>query len=234
MDRVAAAAVEAALGDEQPRRRLSGARAVATGVAIATVARVAVKKAPGILPGAVKKVPGILPGADRISDLTASVRERLAENGWIDDEFEKYEDEDELVDEAELDEPDEEEPEDEEGEGPDDEDDEWEDEDDDTDGEGPDAASDEDEQDEGDEDEDEGADEQEGEPAPAIELGANGGGGQTEPRTPDLIGALSSSHRRPPVMGRGDERPDPAERPPEPPKRRRSSSKKSKAKAGKS
>ena len=226
MSRVASAAVDAAFADEQPRRRrLSGVGAVAAGAALATVARVVVKKAPDLLPN-----------APRLSNLTDSVRDRLADSGWIDQEEPLDEVEEEPLDEveedeSEWDEPEDEEIEDREDEGSDDEDDEWEDEDDESDDSGPDASGDEDWED--DEEEEDAEEREEDEPAPAIELGTNGGGREGPAGSaPDLMGALSP-RRRPPVM-RTENELDPAERPPEPPKRQRSSrSKKSKAKAGK-
>ena len=210
MSRIATAAVEAAFEDEhQPRRHFSGAKAVATGVALAAVARVAVKKAPGLLPT-----------PPSLSNLTDNVRDRLAEHGWLDEE--EPLDQEEPLDEAEGwdEEEDEDEPEDDEG--PSGEDDEWEDEDE-TDDEPQGSGDDEPEQDE--EDDEEPDEEEDEESAPALELGANGSGGDTSGRAPDLMRALSG-HRRPPVMRSGDRGRDPAAEPPEPPKR--------KSKAGKS
>lgn len=231
MSRLAQAALEAALTDEQQqpqhRSRLSGVRALAAGAALVAVTRVAVKKAPGLLPS-----------TPRLSDLTDSVRDRLADHGWIEDEEpeapEDYEDEP-LDEAAEWDEESEEE---EPADDDDEDDDEWgEDEDDDeADDDGPRGAEDEDWDDDeepADEDDD---DEDEEEPPPAIEIGSNGGSHETaSTRAPDLLDALSP-HHRPPVLRGGDQRVDPAERPPEPPKRRkrqRSQKTKGKAKTGK-
>lgn len=244
MSRVAHAALEAALNDEQPARRrsrFSGMTAVAAGAALVTATRVVAKKAPALLPH-----------APRLSDLTDNVRDRLAEHGWLEgeepDQFEDGplldEEEDEPADEEEEEEPVDEqegEPVDEvewdesedEGDDEDDEDDEWEDGDDDeTDDGGPEASDDED-WDEEDEGEDEPDEEPEEEPAPSLEVGTNGGGREASARgTPDLMRSLSS-HRRPPVMRSAERRLDPAEQPPEPPQRKQRSTKsKPKAKAG--
>ncbi|HEX6458058.1 MAG TPA: hypothetical protein VF032_04000 [Thermoleophilaceae bacterium] len=228
MSRVASAALESALNGEQPqrRKRMSGVTAVAAGAALATAARVAVAKAPALTKAAaLTKVP-------RLGDLTDSVRDRLAEHGWIEDEEpqepedEAYEDE--YADEDYEDEPDEdeEEPEDED----DSEGDDWDDEDEpeDEDDDGPQAAGDE----EPDEDEEEPEDEdEEDEGPPPIELGTNGGDAEASRSAPDLMASLSP-RRRPPVMRGGDDYLDPADRPPEPPKKRRS--KQTKSKAGRS
>lgn len=220
MSRVAQAAIEAALEDEQPRRRrLSGMHAVAAGAALATAARFAVKKAPDFL----------LPDVPSVSDLAGSVRDRLADNGWIEDaepdepedilEDQWDEPEDEEEDEPPDDEGEEEDepPEDEEDEEetPEDEGEDGEDDggDDDTDDDGPQASDDEDWEDEEDEADDE--EEPEEEPAPAIELGTNGDGRESAARggAPDLMRALAT-HRRPPVMGRRRQNEiDPAGRP---------------------
>jgi hypothetical protein len=239
INRVAAAAVDAAFENErQPRRRFTGVKAVAAGAALATVARVAVKKAPGLLPT-----------PPSLSDLTGNVRDRLAEYGWIDeeeplDEEESLEEEpldeeesleEEPLDEAEEWDEDEDEPQDEEeledDEDTSDEDDEWEDEDEDeTDDDEP-QGSGEDEPEEDEEDAEEPDEEEES--APALELGANGSDSNASGRAPDLMQALSG-HRRPPVMRSGDRGRDPAAEPPEPPKKRqrKSSQSKSKSKTG--
>jgi hypothetical protein len=260
VNRVAQAALEAALTDERepPRRKspLRGLTAVAAGAALATAARVAVKKAPALLPN--------VPRLSGMTDGLHGLRDRLADHGWIEDEEEspldefgeepadelddepadefeeddepadESEDDDEPADEAEWDDDAEDDDEDE-----DDEDDEDGD-DDETDDDGPDASEDEEDWDE--EDEEEPDEEPEDEPAPSIELGSNGGGRQASGRrTPDLMRSLSA-HRRPPVMRSGERELDPADQPPEPPKRKqqrsskqRSSkqrSSKSKSKAG--
>jgi hypothetical protein len=189
MSRVASAALDAALENEhQPRRRLSGMRAVAAGAVIATAARVAIKKAPA------------LPKVPNFSELTDDVRDRLAERGWIEDEEpeelddEEYEDEPvdeaeegEPVDEAEEDEPVDEDDEDDEDDEPEDEnddggpeaaDDEWEDEEDDEREVDAEDAAHGDVEDEDVEDEDEGDDEdEEVSRPPSIDIGANGGDG---------------------------------------------------------
>jgi hypothetical protein len=248
VNRVAQAALEAALSPEheqQPRKKpLRGLTAVAAGAALVTAARVAVKKAPALLPN-----------APRISDMTDGLhglRDRLAEHGWIedeepplddfgedeaddedeafgedeaDDDFDEDDDDGEPVDEADWDdaEDEDEDEEDEDDEGDDDE----------ADDDGPDASADEEDWDDED---DEPEEEPEDEPAPSIELGTNGGGREASARrTPDLMRSLSA-HRRPPVMRSGERALDPAEQPPEPPKRKQRSTKqrssKSKSKAG--
>src|SRR4051794_20778913 len=112
MSRVASSALEAALNGRPERRRFRGAKAVATGAVLATAARVAVTKA-HVLPG--------LPHLPDLSELGDSVRDRLADHGWIDepaeydDEAEDIDDEAEDIDDEDLDD----EPEDE---GPDDDD----------------------------------------------------------------------------------------------------------------
>jgi hypothetical protein len=242
INRVAAAAMEAAFEDEQhqPRRRMSGVTAVAAGAALVAVGRVAAKKVPKVVPSA------LLPSVPSLSDLTGGVRDRLAEYGWIEEE-EPLDDEEEPLDEADelLDDDDEEEeprdeaeewdePEDEEDEGSEGgEDDEWDDEDDDeTDDDEPQGSGD-DEPEEVEEDDAEPDEEEEEESAPALELGSNGGGGDTRGRAPDLMSALTG-HRRPPVMRSGDRGRRPAAEPPEPPKKRQRSTSKSKSKTGRS
>jgi len=110
LSRVAASALDAAVNGEQPRRgRFSGVRAVAAGAVLAAAAQVVVRKAP------TARIPG-LPQMPDLSELGDSVRDRLAERGWIEDEAPVDEDfEDEApVDEAPVDEDfeDEDEPED--------------------------------------------------------------------------------------------------------------------------
>jgi hypothetical protein len=80
LSRIANAAVEAALEDGRPRRRLRGVRAVAAGVALAAAARVAVAKAPG--------VPRLLDGVTHLPD---EARRRLTDMGWLDEEPEEEE-----------------------------------------------------------------------------------------------------------------------------------------------
>ena len=227
INRLAQAAIEAAFEDEQPRRRrFSGMHAVAAGAALATAARFAAKKAPAFLPSPPK-----------VSDLAGSVRDRLADSGWIGDEEpgepedilgDEWEEPDGDEDEEEEDEAPEEEdeeddtPEDEEDDTPEDEGDDWEDDDggdDDTDNDDePQASGDEDWDDEEDESEEE--DEPEEEPAPAIELGTNGDGREAASSgVPDLMSALAT-HRRPPVMRRRRQNEvDPAGQPPKRPRK---------------
>lgn len=81
MNRMAAAALEAAMNGEQPRRRFSGLKAVAVGAALATVARAAAKRAPDI---------GHMP---RLGELGDNVRERLGLFDEGPDEDEDYDDE---------------------------------------------------------------------------------------------------------------------------------------------
>jgi len=252
MSRVAQAAIDAALENEQPRRRrLSGMHAVAAGAVLATAARFAAKKAPALLPS-----------APSLSDLAGSMRDRLADSGWIADEDpdepqdildEEWDepDEDEDGDEGDEEEDEEEPPEDEapedeapedeapEDEAPEDEaledeeddeespedegDDDWEDDD------GEDDADDDGPQasdDEDWEDEEEEADEEEpeeDEPAPAIELGSNGDGGEgASSGVPDLMRALSSRSRPPVMRRRRENEVDPAGQPPKRPRKTKS------------
>ena len=96
LSRVASAAVEAALVDETPRRRLSAPKAIAAGAALALAARYAVSKAPGLprlsamrdLSDVTDRVREHLPGsvAEHIPHIPDSLRERLAEHGLIDDD----------------------------------------------------------------------------------------------------------------------------------------------------
>jgi len=96
LSRVASAAVEAALVDETPRRRLSAPKAIATGAALALAARYAVSKAPGLprlsamrdLSDVTDRVREHVPGsvAEHIPHIPDSLRERLAEHGLIDDD----------------------------------------------------------------------------------------------------------------------------------------------------
>jgi hypothetical protein len=96
LGRVASAAVEAALVDETPRRRLSAPKAIAAGAALALAARYAVSKAPSLprlsalrdLGGVTDRVREHVPGsvAEHIPDIPESVRERLADYGLVDDD----------------------------------------------------------------------------------------------------------------------------------------------------
>lgn len=208
LSRMASAAIEAALEDERPRRRLRGLRAVAAGAALATAARVAVTKAPG--------VPRLLSGVTRLPD---EARSRLADLGWL--ENEDVEDEEEL-DEEELDE--EEFDEDEEPQGEADEE-ELEDEDFDEDEE---RVEDEEPQAEAGDEEPE-AEEEEPEPEPEaeaepdeepepedVETEEHSSNGDEPAGAPPLV---LSAHRSPRVMSRAGRgrRVDPANRPPKPP-----------------
>jgi hypothetical protein len=198
VSRIAATAIETALNGEQPqRRRLSGVRAIAAGAVLATGARLVISKAPS------------LPQVPDLSGLTGSVRDRLAEHGWIeqedavdeDEEFDEPEDEFDEPDE-ELDEPEDEDDEDEGGEdveddgGPEDE-----------------AGAELDEEDEEGEEDEEAPDEDESE-SPGLEIGTSeDGGDRRAARAPDLMRVLNE---------RGI---NPVARPPAPPAQ-------SKAKAG--
>src|SRR5690242_12875238 len=107
------AALEAALGQERPRRRrLSGMRGLAAGAALGVVAHVAARNAPRLT-----RVPSLL-------ELTDGVRDRLAELLPLDEEEpEAGELEDEEPEDEESEEPEDEEseePEDEESEEPED------------------------------------------------------------------------------------------------------------------
>jgi hypothetical protein len=95
LSKVASAAVEAALDDETPRRRLSAPKAIAAGAALALAARYAVSKAPSLsrlsaipdLSEVTDRVREHVPGsvAEHMADIPDSLRERLAEHGLIDD-----------------------------------------------------------------------------------------------------------------------------------------------------
>src|SRR4051812_37875275 len=101
MGRVAASALDAAMNGEQPprRSRFSGVRAVAAGAVLAAAARIAVRKAP------TPRIPGLGHVPD-LSELTDSVRDRLADRGWLEDEDRVDEDFDEDFDEEPEDEED--------------------------------------------------------------------------------------------------------------------------------
>ncbi len=99
INRMATAAIEAALEDQTPeRRRLSGLRAVILGAGLAAAARVAVNRAPDL-----PKLPGLpdLPNVSRVPDM---VRDRLAEHGLLgeDEDLDEEYAGDDLEDEAEL------------------------------------------------------------------------------------------------------------------------------------
>src|ERR687886_381297 len=85
MSRVASAAIDAALTDQeaQPQRRGGSAlRGVAVGAALAAAARIAVARAPG------------LPSLSGLSEIPERVRDGLIDRGWLED------DDDERVDDA--------------------------------------------------------------------------------------------------------------------------------------
>ncbi|HEX4759690.1 MAG TPA: hypothetical protein VH256_02770 [Thermoleophilaceae bacterium] len=199
VSRIAATAIETALNGEQPqRRRLSGVRAVAAGAVLATGARLVISKAPS------------LPRVPDLSELTGSVRDRLAEHGWI--EHEDAVDDDEEFDEPEdeLDEPDEEldEPED------DDEEDEGGEDDEDDGGPEDEAGAELDEEDEEGEEAEEDEEAPDEDESPGLEIGTSeDGGDRRAARAPDLMRVLNE---------RGI---NPVARPPAPPAQ-------SKAKAG--
>jgi len=96
LSRVASAAVEAALVEEAPRRRLSAPKAIAAGAALALAARYAVSKAPSLprlpalrdLSEVTDRVREHVPAsvAEHLADIPDSVRDRLAEYGLIDDD----------------------------------------------------------------------------------------------------------------------------------------------------
>jgi hypothetical protein len=180
MNRMAAAALEAAVNGEQPRRRFSGLKAMAAGAVLATVARAAAKRGPDL---------GQLM---RLGELGDSVRDRLADRGWIGDEP----DEDEAYDDEEVYE--DEEPEAEEDEEPEaeaDDEDDWDDED-----AEPQEDDEFDEEDDEDPDDDEDDDEDEDE--------------DDEPE--------HERSSAPPIARGNGRHVDPAARPPKPPQKRKS------------
>jgi hypothetical protein len=219
LSRIAAAALEAALHDDQPqqpqpqRSRISGMRAVVAGAVLATAARVAIAKAPSLLP----RLPDL-------AELTDSVRGRLAESGLLDDEpDEREEEDDEDFDEEDDDEEDEEEdPDEDDPEAYEDEEEPEEDEDP-EDEEEPEADEDEEEPEDYEPPEDEGDDnpgvdlDWDDEPAENSDRDDNG----EPPRMPSVTSLLSARHA-PPVRTRAQARTkriNPVERPPEPPAR---------------
>jgi outer membrane biosynthesis protein TonB len=199
LSRIASAAVEAALEDDRPRRRFRGVRAVAAGAALATAARVAVAKGPG--------VPRLLNGVTRLPD---EARRRLTDMGWLDEEDEDLEEDEELDDEEYFDEPeaeaDDEEPEDEEPEDEEPEPEEPE----------PEAeAEDVEPEDEEEEPEEEPVAEEESDDEEPVGEEHSSNGGERSGAPP-----LSLSGRRSPrvmARARGGEGLHPADRPPEPP-----------------
>ena len=104
INRVAAAAIEAALREERPRRhRVPGIRAIAAGAALATAARVGQKHLPRLTElrlvehGLTK-----LGDVPSLRDVTDSVRERLADHGLIDHDDDDLDDLDYEADEDDL------------------------------------------------------------------------------------------------------------------------------------
>jgi cobaltochelatase CobT len=125
LSKVASAAVDAALDDETPRRRLSAPKAIAAGAALALAARYAVSKAPSLprlpalrdLSDVSDRVREHMPGsvAEHIPDIPEGLRERLADYGLVDDDGwhddlrdepdDLFDEDDEDLDEAPDDEP---------------------------------------------------------------------------------------------------------------------------------
>ncbi|HEY1596045.1 MAG TPA: hypothetical protein VGF74_11660 [Thermoleophilaceae bacterium] len=167
LGRVATTALETALNGEQPaqHRRFTGVKALAAGAALAAAARVAVRKAPS------------LPGLPDVSGLTDRIRERLAEEGWIEHEDFADDDEDPMDDDAEAEaDPDDDFDEDESDDG-----DEEESEDDEP---PPDDSGDQTEIEDDSDDDD--SDDEEDEGSPGLEVRANGAG-----QSPDLMEILN-------------------------------------------
>ena len=86
----AAAAVDAALDDAKPSKRLTAPRAIVAGATLAIAARYAVTKVPSLA-----RVPALSAVPDRLRDrvpdglrdrMPDGLRDRLAEHGWLDDE----------------------------------------------------------------------------------------------------------------------------------------------------
>jgi len=249
VNRVVATAIETAFenGDRDRRRhRLSGVGAIATGIALATVARAATqKKVPRIARFGMQK----LVDAPRFRDISDGVRDRLADAGLINEdepaERDRYEDE-EWDDSEDYDEG-EEEPEAEADEDWDEE----EEEDQPRGGEGDDEPRDEDDDGnhggEPDEDWEGEADEREDESeAPRLEhVRENGAGAASGDRAaarrgpPDFMQMLSGHRSPPPALARA-RRQEPLRRPPAPaprdrahPESKSKSDSKSKAPTGK-
>jgi hypothetical protein len=234
LNRVAAAAIDAAFGEEEPQRSRRGVPAFAAGAAVVTVARVAAKRR---IPKVARFAISRLVDVPSLGHVAASVRERLADHrSWHNDtepdEQDGYQidEDDEFEDEEDPDEPhaeQDDEPQDEED--PDE----------------PHAEQDDEPQDE--EDPDEPHAEQDYEPEAAGEEreepraeGSEDGAHDAEDdeadnawldfeptlgrrratrNTPDLIQVLNSHRSRPPVLMRGSTAPDPAAQPPEPTER---------------
>ena len=97
LSKVAAAAVDAALADAQPRKRLTAPRAIVAGATLAIAARYAVTKAPSL-----PRVPALSAVPDGLRDhMPDGLRDRLAERGWLDNEVER-DDEDLEADEPDV------------------------------------------------------------------------------------------------------------------------------------
>src|SRR4051812_15551338 len=98
LSRMAAAALESALDDGEPKHKPSnGLRTLAAGAALAAAARVAVTKGPSLSGG----LSGLRTMA-KLRDVPDRVRDRLTEAGWLGDDEEDQEPvDDEPVDEAE-------------------------------------------------------------------------------------------------------------------------------------
>jgi hypothetical protein len=237
MSRMAAAAIEAALDDlnvaeEKPqRRRLSGARAVVAGAALAVAARVAVKRAHGLpslsdltaVPDLVRDRLSGFVGHDDLDDLGDDADDLLADEDYEDeepeDEGEEPEDEGdedfEDADEGDFDDEDVEEPADEGDEDfDDDEPDEPEDGGDDFDDDEPDEPEGEGDEDFDDDEPEESEDDDEDEDAAVAEGESNGRSGRRRTArssspdgaasvpTPDLLDALSTNRSLPPALAR--------------------------------
>jgi hypothetical protein len=229
INRVAAAAIEAALREEHSRRRrVPGIRVIAAGAALATAARVGQKHLPRLTElRLVEHGLAKLGDVPSLRDVTDSVRERLADHGLIDHDDEDLDDsayeadeddpgaDEQPVGEAEGGErgegdapPPEDEDEDEGEQDEDEEDDGWDDEP----GDEPPDEDDERPRAQGSDDDegdwDEGADDEpRGEDDRPPRLGTE---------TPDLVDVLSSRGSRPPVMEAAAGQIDPAARPPKP------------------
>src|SRR5436190_534708 len=94
LSKAAAAALDAALADAQPRKRLTAPRAIVAGATLAIAARYAVTKAPSLprVP-APSAVPGLVPDGLR-DHMPDGLRDRLAERGWLNVEEVERDDED--------------------------------------------------------------------------------------------------------------------------------------------
>jgi hypothetical protein len=223
-DRVAAAAIDAALGRTQQPRKHHPVRVAAAGAALAAAAAVGQKHLPRFAKLPMKLGLEKLGDMANVDEFADALRERFTGHGTASrdgDDNDDYEDED--YENEEFDD------------GPTGESDE------DFDDEPPDEADDESESDEEDEEPEPEEDEErepegdeESEPdeadediaARSAELGIDSerNGVRSADRTPDLFRALRQPHRRPPVMRQRSRRLDPAAHPPEPEPSRRESS----------